>query len=252
MKHVVVGSGKGSPDAITEALRDLLEDGDELMFPWVKPVPKSLEAVYGYALDNDVPFTILYVDGQSVPGDFREAEHGVVKKVRDPLRSMLAEVTGKVLFLWDDDDPDYVHSVFDASPDADVVELNNGLSPVTFGDAPEVEPAPAPPEDEDDDTHFTREELLTMAAPVVKRYGQRMGCSSVTKSGIIEELFGEEPSTEPPAQEAPSNNDVPFEHELVTLIGNFFQHQKSGFDYDMACLALGQARLWMLKCLSSS
>lgn len=248
MKHVVVGRGASTHEVISEALRDVLADGDELMFPWVKPVPESLEAVYSYALDRSVPFTLLYTEGQSVPGLFREAEHGFVKKVRDPLQSMSSEVTGKVLFLWDDDNPDYINEVFDAFGEADVVELNNGLSPITYTETdeppqPEVEEEA---EEDDDATTFSKQELETMSAAVVKRYGQRMGCSSATKSGIIEELFPEEPAEE----SAPPIDEVPFVQELTTLLSNFYEHNKGGFEADMAHLALGQARLWMLKSLS--
>ncbi|NDB65542.1 MAG: hypothetical protein EB168_07740 [Euryarchaeota archaeon] len=42
-----------------------------------------------------------------------------------------------------------------------------------------------------------------------------------------------------------------FEEEFKALLDNFTDHgPRAGFEYDMAHLALGQARLWMLKALS--
>jgi hypothetical protein len=173
--------------------------------------------------------------------------------------------------LWDDAEnteqhPPLIDYVFDnIEKGIPVKELTNGLAPIVLDDnMPEPEPAPVD-EDEDDgeDWNFTREELEVATAAVVKQYGQRKGCVSKTKAGIIEELFGEgeqddvevsvssedapRPTSSEPAQPVSAPN---WDQELTILISNFMQFQKPGFNSDMAHLALGQARLWMLKALA--
>lgn len=250
MKHVVLGTGSAPDKVIVEGLNDILKEGDELAFAWSgSPVPPSLEAVYGYVLDNEIPFTMVYTEEQKVPGSFRMAEHGVVQKVRNPISSLLKDLEGgNVLLLWDDEengDGGIIHQVFDAHPEARVLELSNGLAPIV-ADVESVQPAESY---DADDSAFTKDQLVKMADAAVIRYGKHRGCDASTKDGIIAELFGGDvPPAEIPPISSPDN--IPFEMEITTLIGNFFQHSQPGFDSDMAHLALGQARLWMLKSLA--
>lgn len=256
--HVVMGIGDAPESVITEGLRDVLKEGDDIAFAWVgSPVPKSLEAVYGYVLDNEVQFTMYYTDGQKIPGAFREADHGMVVKTRDIFSSLVKSVSGNVLYLWDDGELELAERIFD-STECKILELSNGLVPIVLEEAPApelVEDVHDDDDDDDDDMRFTMEQLESMTVPLVKRYGERMGCTAKTKAGIISELF---PPTEVPSQESPApvevsedRNNISFEQEMVTLIHNFYEHYKPGFETDMAHLALGQARLWMLKVLSS-
>ncbi|NDB66117.1 MAG: hypothetical protein EB168_10720 [Euryarchaeota archaeon] len=53
---------------------------------------------------------------------------------------------------------------------------------------------------------------------------------------------------EPSVQKVES--ELEFAQEMITLIGNFYEHYKPGFETDMAHHALGQARLWMLQALT--
>jgi hypothetical protein len=254
MKHVVIGSGSAPATAITESLRDLLKDGDELSFRWTgSPVPEGYEAVYGYVLDNEIPYTMLYVDGQKIPGVFRDCEFGVVQKVRDPEQSLLKNLDGKVLLMWDDaenEEGGLIDRIFDSCPDAEVLELTNGLAPIVL----ETEDAPAPDsaEEEDDDMSFSKEQLSGMAEAAVIRYGKRRGCGGSTKSEIIEELFGVEPTEkdDAPVVAGDTQSAPNWDQELINLINNFMQFHEPGFESDMAHLALGQARLWMLKSLA--
>jgi len=256
MKHVVIGSGSAPATAITESLRDLLKSGDELSFRWTgSPVPESYEAVYGYVLDNEIPFTMLYVDGQKIPGAFRDSESGVVQKVRDPEQSLLKNFDGKVLLLWDDGENEeggLIDRIFDSCPDVEVLELTNGLAPIVLEttDAP----APSPVPEEDDDMSFSKDQLSGMAEAAVVRYGKRRGCEGSTKSEIIEELFGVEAPTEEDtpvvADDSKSVSAPNWDQEIINLINNFMQFHEPGFESDMAHLALGQARLWMLKSLA--
>jgi hypothetical protein len=248
MKHVVLGKGSAPEKVIIEGLKDILKDGDEIAFAWSgSPVPEGIEAVYGYVLDNEIPFVMVYTEDQKVPGSFRMAEHGVVQKVRNPIQSLLKDLDGKVLVLWSDDENDeggLIDQIFDAAPDASVLELTNGLAPIVIeADAPAEAPSAPAEQDDEDSSYFTEEQLRSMAPPAVVRYGKNRGCSATTKDGVIAELFGS------PAPVS-SLSDESFETEMTILISNFFHIGQPGFETDMAHLALGQARLWMLKSLA--
>lgn len=273
-KYAVIGTGSAPASAVTECLRDLLTPDDIVLIGWVgSPIPESVETVYGYLLDNEMSFALYHRPEQTVPKAFRESDECVVTQSRHPVDAMLKEAD-EVLFLWDDAEndatPSLIQYVMDhISEGVMVKELSNGLAPIVIDyEMPEPEPAPVEEDEDDDDTSFTRDELEIMTAAAVKRYGERRGCKAKTKAGIIEELFDEsewepyvdkapvqETSVEEPAVESPapqaSRSNPSFDQELIALIGNFYEHYKPGFEYDMASLLLGQARLWMLKALSS-
>lgn len=194
--HAVVGSGSAPTAVVQEGLRDVVGGGDTLSLLWLGPPSSTLEDVYDYVMDNEIPFVMYYADGVNPARVFRESEHGVVQKVRDPFKGALQSVAngGKVLFLWNEDaDDDQVIPVFDTIETGTLVlDLTNGLSPISVEmEIPEpVEPNLGKDEDEpDEDSDFTKDELEIMTPFAVKRYGERKGCAAKTKSGIIAELF---------------------------------------------------------------
>lgn len=213
--HAVVGTGTASPKAILAALNDALSEGDALAVVWAGAPDEgtAMDVVYDHIRRNDIEFLMYHEDGTNPPRLFRESETGVVQKVRNAVKSAVESVAngGAVLFLWDDDkDDDQVIPVFNWKADGvEVKELTNGLCPITDTadipepQEPEVEKDPEEPED---DTKFTKDELETMTALAVKRYGARLGCKAATKSGIIEELF-------PSDEDVPANAPDPVEDE---------------------------------------
>ena len=249
--HVVIGTGPCPKEAVAEALRDALSDGDTLGVAWSgSPVPESVGAVYDYILDHEIDFVLMYTDEQKVHSAFREAEHGVVQKSRNPNASLLKALDGKVLFLWNDDDPGLIEQVFDSVPDATVLELSNGLAPIILADeeVPQPEAPVAPIEEEEDDYRYTREELEMATAYVVKRYGERMGCTAKTKSGIIAELFDE--TREAPTElAAPASPPQGILEQLDAVIENFFENASETSDAPMARLKLSEARLWVTRAI---
>ena len=281
MKYAIIGTGAASEASIKESLTDILSPDDTILIGWFgRPMPESIETVYGYLLDNEVQFSLYHRPEQEVTRHFRDADNCVVTQSRHPVDAMLKEAD-EVLFLWDDDENDATPSLIQYVMDhinegVQVKELSNGLAPIIIDyEMPEPEPATSEDDEEEDDTRFTRDELEVMTAAAVKRYGDRLGLEAKTKSGIIEELFGateEEPlqvalQRNPPREDAPANyaDDSPivagdtatytprlsFEDEFKALLDNFTDHgPRAGFEYDMAHLTLGQARLWMLKALS--
>jgi hypothetical protein len=271
MKYAIIGTGAASETAIKEALTDILSPEDTIMIGWVgRPMPEAMETVYGYLLDNEAQFSLYHRPEQEVTRHFRDADHCVVTQSRHPVDAMLKDAD-EVLFLWDDDENDATPSLIQYVMDhinegVQVKELSNGLAPIIIDyEMPEPEPAPSDDDEEEDDTRFTRDELEVMTAAAVKRYGDRLGLEAKTKSGIIEELFGapaDEPADEPAEVLEPEmpvvagdietySTSPSFEEEFKALLDNFTDHgPRAGFEYDMAHLALGQARLWMLKALS--
>lgn len=196
--HAIVGSGSAPTKVIQEGLRDAVSKKDAVSLVWQGPPSDTLEDVYDYVMDNEIQFQMFYADGTTPARVFRESEHGAVQKVRDPFKAALQSVAGgSVLFLWnEDEDDDQIEPVFELVERGTLVlELTNGLAPISIDmDIPEpVEPELAKDEDddEDDDSDFTKEELEIMTPFAVKRYGERKGCAAKTKSGIIAELFPE-------------------------------------------------------------
>lgn len=206
-QHTVIGSGVAPSKVLAEGLNDVLDEGDSVGLIWTGKPTAGQEAVFDYVLDHELPFTLYYEDGQNPPKVFRDSEHGVVQKSREPLAKALADTTGSVLFLWDDDEnPDLIEVVWDtAHPEGiNILELTNGLTPITLEEEDEevteaksrYEDDGDDEEEEEDDTRFTKDELEVMAAAAVKRYGARIGAEATTKKGIIEELFPDDAEEE--------------------------------------------------------
>lgn len=203
--YAVVGSGTAPAAVITEGLNDALKEGDAISLVWETPEDDDgIAAVYDYILDNEVQFVMYYEEGDKVPRVFREAEHGVVQKVKTPSLKALKDIAGKgkVLFLWDTNyDDDQIDGVFDnINEGVLVLELTNGLDPIkevgpdeiptpVDPDLKDVDPDEQPPDEKEDDARFTKAELEVMAAAAVKRYGKRVGAKATTAKGIIAELF---------------------------------------------------------------
>lgn len=194
--HAIVGTGTAPTAVIQEGLRDVIGKNDNVALLWLGPPNETMEDVYDFIMDNEIAFIMYYAEGANPARVFREAENGVVQKVRDPFKGALQSVAngGKVLFLWDNDAEDsQIEPVFDTIDQGTLVlELTNGCAPIGIEmDIPEpVDPDLAKDETEpDEDSDFTKEELEVMTPFAVKRYGERKGCAAKTKSGIIKELF---------------------------------------------------------------
>lgn len=226
-QHSVIGSGSAPAKVLAEGLSDVLEDGDSVGLIWTGKPTAGQEAVFDYVLDNEVPFTLYYEDGQNPPKVFRESDHGVVQKSRDPMGKALDDTNGSVLFLWDDDEnPDLIEVVWGVVHEEgiNILELTNGLAPITLEEEDEeVTEAKSRYDDDDDeeeededDTRFTKDELEVMAAAAVKRYGARIGAEATTKKGIIEELFPDDDEEEHNAghSKRDGDEDEPDEDEV--------------------------------------
>jgi len=261
-----------------DGLAEAVEDGDTLSLVWTGAPEEgsAIESVYAFVKDSETPTTVYHEDGQNIPQALRSWDNVSVVKTRQPFASALDSVSddGVVLFLWNDDKPDEIHGVFDHSESYNVMELSNGLCPIIPGDDTAPPASPPTPEPEPRKSKAPKllsiDELQVMTAVAVKQYGQDMGCESKTKSGIIEEIAArletEVPSppesvTEEPAPVVkvdnvsfpttkPESTASDWDEELIDLTKDFLNQRQTGFEADMAHLALGQARLWMLKALN--
>jgi hypothetical protein len=199
--HAVVGNGEASEKAIRAALSDALNDGDAIGLVWSPPHGEGTEAVFDYVLDKHVPFVMYYKEGANPHKLFRQSEHGIVQKVRNPLTAALRAIDGgNVLFLWDDeenpeDDETLISHVFDvAGEDALVLALNHGLAPISLEpdvEIPEIEEDAIISEEEEDDdpvADFTIEELENMPASSVKTWAAKRGIPGTTKAAILDGL----------------------------------------------------------------
>lgn len=198
----VVGSGEASKQAIASGLKDLMNEGDQVTLIWDSPTSDTLDALLDVITDREYDFNLLYTEGQNPPKMLRMSSHGICTKTKNPINTALDEVSkdGAVLFLWDDeendDDDSLIDHVFDRlGENTTVLDLAQGLSPITCEppvDIPEQE-EPAEEEDEDEEPieEFTRDELASMPAATVKAWAKRKGLESTTKTAIIREAFPE-------------------------------------------------------------
>lgn len=258
--YVIIGSGDCPPEAVSESMRDTLSESDSVAIRWSSPMSDGLDSAFGFLLDHKIPTVIYYEDGQQVHPAFRESESCEVVKVRNALSTLIQSVEKKVLVMWNDDEYNIIEQVFDEVPGVEMLELSNGLSPIVISD--EVVPQPVvetvvEEEEEEDDSRFTKEQLESMAVPAVKRYGEKMGCESKTKSGIISELFPDvdnvhqpEPEHFPAPNSAGEPDYVKELREITNALNDFYSQSPKGFSAEIAYAKIKEARAWVLRALS--
>lgn len=202
--HAVLGPGGDAvPDSvIQDGLKDLLEKGDSLALPWYGPPSLSLEAVYDYVMDHEIPFTMFYT-GRKPPAVFEtEGEIAESENIQKSLAQM-ASPGSHLLVLFPDGDEDLSSEIFgflDFAPESlTIVDLTNGLVPVDVVDEqPEeekvVEKAEETSEEEDSLAGFTREELEGLGLKLLKRAAANVApdVTIETKEQAIALILGED------------------------------------------------------------
>ena len=206
--HVVIGTGTASAKTIASGLEDVLKKDDTVAVPWygTKPVPKGLVAVYDYLLDEEIPTILVHANGTTPPKMF-EADNVSYLPAANVNTKLLRALDGKgnVLVLWDKDEEDesiaLAKRIFDVVDESTLVlELTNGLAPVSYADD---EPAKADAEDpaDDDDEKapevqpLTRVELESMPAAALKKMAKDTGNlpdGIIGKANYIKVILGEE------------------------------------------------------------
>lgn len=184
--HALLGTGNAPKTVIQEGLRDLLEEDDVVALPWYGKPTDGLAAAYDYILDNDVQFLMYHNPDNKPPKAFTSAESGSTLEVNGVEKQILGAMAnkGKVLILWDDNEAEeLVNFVFDTVPEsALVLELSNGLAPISLSLVPEKEEVTpvATSYVEDDPTDdapvaFTEDELNIMPVASLKRLAMETG-----------------------------------------------------------------------------
>lgn len=220
--HGVVGTGTAPDTVIVGGLRDIVKDTDSIALPWYgKPVPEGVAAVYDYVLENEIDAVMYHTDDQMPAKAFVNAENVSLQEVTNVDVAIAKAVSGKgkILLLWDDEDSSgekLAELMFATRDDVNLLELTNGLAPISLDLAPVAEPVVEdieedPTDDGPVDTTFTEEELKAMQPPLLKRMAQDKGLpAGVTgKSNYIRVILGQPlpahaypPGTEP-KEEAP-------------------------------------------------
>lgn len=220
----VLGTGSAPAKAIVACLSDIGTD-QPFFIPWYGNVTPGLEAVYDWALDNNVEFTLVQDTSiKKAPAVLRTmATHLIdTDAVDQRIIKHLKNSDGHALILWDEEDEEQSVHLAGSAIDAGLptLELTNGLVPIVFNE----QDGPTEIVEEDNDfvvetggdadaevlDNFTREELEIMPAAVVKRVATNKGFAPKTKEEAIDNLTGEEP--------VPSNS-VPY-RMIVEMSGS--------------------------------
>lgn len=179
----IIGAGKASPKAITTALDDLEKDA-----VFYVPVARSesMETVYDWLIDNEREFVVIGKAGKTLRDHSSEVIDTYNENLNIAILKYLQDAEATILVLWDDDITD---AVYRAHGDGHrILELSNGLQPITVDDdapLPEQEP------EAEDDKNLTRSELESMPISAVKRYAVNYGLDikGLGKEEIIDALF---------------------------------------------------------------
>lgn len=253
--HAIIGTGQAPKSVIEEGLRDAIEEGDSVSLIWMGNPEEddSYAHIYSFFHKSEAEVTIFHTEESTIPKALRAWDNVTCVKTRDPFQKTIESMSsdGAVLYLWSDDitAEREISKILQINDHVPVLELTHGLVPVDVSSGEEVVPPPPPAVKTPAAVleRLSKDELEVMTAAAVKEYGYQMGCEARTKAGIIEEMFPEEGSA--PASTPASSSDVSFEDFIIDLIKEFHASSPSGFDGDMAHLALGQARLWMMRAL---
>lgn len=261
--HVIIGTGTAPKNAVEESLLDVMSDGDDLSLQWagIPADDSAYDTIFRVLRDKEIPFTLFHTEEDKIPQELRSWPNASFSKSRDSRHKAVESMTsdGSLMYLWGDDDVSSaeVEWLFDTFGGITVLELSNGLTPIIIEDAPPP-PVQAPVVEEEPIKELTQMELEVMTAGAVKDYGAKMGCTAVTKSGIIEELF---PAIQIESVDQ-SDLDTLIEEidslliaesegddDFVSLYNKFIGARKSGVQADLANLAINEARLWMHRSL---
>lgn len=212
--YAIIGRG-GTVDStvIANGLKEVLTEESTVTIPWAGPSMTQNEGdLFDYLLDFEVPTTIIYEEGDTVHPLLRDVETVTLRKSRDKVAAAAADAETGVLLMWGDDNETVtlMEAVEESRGSTQFLELTNGLEPITLlpADQAVIPESPDVPMDEGEDdydsTSFTRDELESMTAAAVKRYGARLGMVQTTKGAIINKLF---PEQDLPTVDVVSEND---------------------------------------------
>lgn len=217
--HIIVGTGwleeEIPQSVVNESLRDVIEEGDDVVIPWYgKPTP-ALAQVYDYIFDQEIPFELIHNTGSKIPKAFTDAKFGTVLNPNGGLAAeYLKNLTGVFMVLGDDDiTNETLAEVLDkGSWEGPVLDLADGLTEIDLEIVDEPDEVPEAerrglaeklvPSDDDptevEDEHvaepdplsFTRDEMESMPLRTLQRLCKQAGleASGNAKAAYIDAL----------------------------------------------------------------
>lgn len=186
----IIGAGKFSVKAVRTALDDLEKDA-VFYVPFARSA--GMEDVYDWLIDNEREFIVIGNPGKVLREYAAEVRSSDMDDINISVIKYLQDTDATVLVLWEDG---IEKAVLKAHAEGHkILELSNGLAPITIEDDPEPVAVPEPDDEEEISSDLSREELEAMPIAAVKRYAvtKDVDIKGLTKGEIIESLFGNLP-----------------------------------------------------------
>lgn len=190
----IIGAGSASHKAVFAALDDLEKDA-VFYIPFVRSA--GMEIVYDWLIDHEREFIVVGNPTKVLREFAAEVKAAEGDELYDAVLKYLADTEATVLVLWEDGLEDLI---FKAHTNGHkILELTNGLSPITVEDDPQPSPVDEP-DDEEESSDLTYEELGKMPISALKRYAVNKGINikGLSKDEIIDILYSSEPQKEEP------------------------------------------------------
>lgn len=263
----IIGSGEASVKAIQAALNDLGTD-NAFIVPYRRNA--SMESVYDWLIDNEVEFTVV---GGNPGRILNECAKRIIPLEKGApidmgvIDELSRSVNPSLLVMWSEDSKKEILEA--ASAGWKIMELTNGLAPITVEDedeeeiAAEVSPVETAAEEVEESTTLTKEELAGMPIAAVKRYAyvQGVDVKGKNKQEIIDTLFPVVAKVEENplkahddahlglhAAIAPIGSSTPTHRDLLraaqALVNTILNSCPAGRERDQAIINVEQASMW--------
>jgi hypothetical protein len=193
--YAVLGTGDTSKGIIEDSLRELSSGGAFIVTATAK-LSASEKRVLDWVSDNEVPYVLIhnqeaqdkYVDHADVVYEFAEEEF-VTKALK-----LLAKSSGTLLLLWDENRNREMEDICLQAADMGIkiLDLTNGLVPITVEAEDKPEPVHVAPAEEVEVEPFSREEMLSMSIGVLRKSAKAQGVTvtpNMTKVQIVDAIL---------------------------------------------------------------
>lgn len=201
--YAVLGTGDTSKGIIEDSLRELSSGGAFIVTATTK-LSASEKRVLDWVSDNEVPYVLIhnqeaqdkYVDHADVVYEFAEEEF-VTKSLK-----LLAKSSGTLLLLWDENRNREMEDICLQAADLGIkiLDLTNGLVPITVEAEDKPEPVHVAPAEEVEVEPFSREEMLSMSIGVLRKSAKAQGVEvtpNMTKVQIVDAILNTPDVVEP-------------------------------------------------------
>ena len=193
----ILGSGTTSKNVIEDALNELGEDNEFVLYGVTK-MSASESRVHTWLVDHEVSYTVVH-NNKTSAALMEDASHFVSNNVlnTDFFLKELKKRKGTLLLLWDDEAVTEMEDIVFGAADLGIkiLDLTNGLTPIDVeGEEPTEEPVTAPIVDEVEIEPFSKEELAEMPISVLRKNAKNQGMDTtdLDKNQIIDLLIGKD------------------------------------------------------------